>query len=313
MRAPTNSRDPHWSQGIVVFSNAVLLLVTLDKTGRKNYQYDDRFQREMFWWQSQDRQSQKSAVIGRILSGALHPYLFVRIHEKRRGITQPFVFCGRLSEPDAEGDRPVTIQFTSADYLKTASGPLRMIYSWRPQKAASRRERARKAKITRRHGRGQGRQMDQEVRDATEKHAMEAAHKLYFAREFAITDTHANQPYDYVVSKGTDTRRVEVKGTQGAGEYVELTRGEVEAARMGPQATDLFILHSISITRAYGILKVSGGKIRLLRDWVPSDRHLRPTRFTYAVPRLKVHAQRSDQGRAVRARRKQSASKKKNR
>ena len=283
VNAPKSSRDPHWSQGIVEFSNAILLLVTLDKTGRKNYKYDDWFRRKTFWWQSQDRQTQRSRTIGRILSGALPPYLFVRLHEKQSGITQPFVYCGCLLEPEAEGDNPVTVQFTCPDYVEDATGRLRDIYDWRPKKTPRRREKARIAKIRIRRSRGQGRQTDQEVKAATEKRATDAARKHYSARGYAIEDTHANKPYDLKVSKGPDVRHVEIKGTQGRGESVEVTSGEVNAARAGPEPTDLFILHSISVTRSYGVLNVCGGKVRLLRDWGPEKRHLRPTRFAYQV------------------------------
>jgi len=34
---PAGSRDPHWSTGIVPFTNAVLLLVTLDKANKPEY------------------------------------------------------------------------------------------------------------------------------------------------------------------------------------------------------------------------------------------------------------------------------------
>src|SRR5579872_4105776 len=86
---PKNSRDPHWAQGIVTFANAVLLLVTLDKSDRPDYQYEDRFEGDWFWWQSQNSQTQSSPVIAKVLAGALEPHLFVRLRGKLKGQTQP--------------------------------------------------------------------------------------------------------------------------------------------------------------------------------------------------------------------------------
>ncbi|HEY4210641.1 MAG TPA: DUF3427 domain-containing protein [Steroidobacteraceae bacterium] len=282
--APTNSRDPHWSQGIVPFSNAVLLLVTLDKSDRDNYQYDDRFEGDTFWWDSQNSQTQKSPVIANILRDALEPHLFVRVKEKVRGSTQRFTYCGRLSEPIAEGDRPVKVLFQCPEYVQSAEGNLRAVYDWKPSGAADRKEGAREEAIRERRGRGQGYQVDQQVKEATEQLAMEAAKRHYISLGFDVDDVHKYKSYDLVVTKDGKARRVEVKGTQSAGESVELTRGEVEAARAGPEPTDLFVWCEITITREEGVAKASGGAMRLISGWQPLDTDLLATRFTYQVP-----------------------------
>ena len=46
---PVGPRDPHWGNGIVVFDNVTILLVTLEKT---HYDYQDNFEGGDFWWQS---------------------------------------------------------------------------------------------------------------------------------------------------------------------------------------------------------------------------------------------------------------------
>jgi len=46
---PIGSRDPHWAQGIISFSNAVLLLVTFDKANKPDYAYEDRSRCRSSW------------------------------------------------------------------------------------------------------------------------------------------------------------------------------------------------------------------------------------------------------------------------
>ncbi len=283
--APSSSRDPHWSQGIVAFSNAVLLLVTLDKTARDDYQYKDYFQGGSFWWQSQNSQTQRSPVIARILRGVLEPHLFVRIRERVKGVTQPFIYCGRFINGEADGERPVTVQFDSLDYVDGPTGDLRAIYNWAPSGPSDSREAAREQAIRVRRSRGQGYQTDQEVKKKTEDLAMQRARQHYSSLGFDVTDTHANKSYDLVVTKGEESRRVEVKGTSSGGDSVEVTSGEVQAARAGPEPTDLFVLHTITITREEGVVKATGGIVRLISGWLPDDGDLRPTRFTYQVPK----------------------------
>lgn len=282
--APINSRDPHWSQGIVSFANAVLFLVTLDKSDREDYRYEDRFEGDSFWWQSQNSQTQRSPVVAKILAGALEPHLFVRTRERLKGQTQRFTYCGRLCDAEAEGERPVTVRFSARDYIVDASGSLREIYDWGRNGTPASQGATRETAIRARRSRGQGYQADPEVNRATEIRAMQAADAHYTSLGFTVTDTHKYHPYDLRVTRSGETRRVEVKGTQGGGESVELTYGEVNAARTSPEPTDLFILHTITITKMEGSVSGSGGVIKLLSNWKPHDNDLRATRFTYQVP-----------------------------
>lgn len=216
---PKNSRDPNWGQGPVRFANAVLLFVTLDKSNRKDYQYEDRFEDGMFWWQSQNQQTQRSPTVRAILEEQRPCHLFARVTEKRKSKTCPFLYCGRLTEPIAEGEQPVTVLFENPDFNGGATGALREIYDWRPTKIPEKTELRREQQIRTRapRPRGQGRVLDPRVREAIERHAMLAARRHYEALGCVVEDTHSTRSYDYVVTRGDDRRRVEVKGTQSAG------------------------------------------------------------------------------------------------
>nr|WP_231120398.1 DUF3883 domain-containing protein [Lysobacter tabacisoli] len=280
--APVGPRDPHWASGIVRFDNALLLLVTLVKPQT----YRDYFDGPLFWWQSQTRQSQKSPVIRRLASGELPAHLFVRVREKVRGKTQPFVYCGQLSAPELEGELPVTALFEVVNYVPSATGALGEVYAWHPDSppAAAEDER-REAIVRRRGGGGQGRQSDTELRRALELYAMQHATAHYLEAGYEVEDTSANRPYDLECRREGVYRRVEVKATQSAGESVLLTIGEVNAARDPGSTTDLYILYGISVARELGRPVLSRGTVKLIEDWLPNDCDLSPTAFAYRTPR----------------------------
>src|SRR5688500_5216069 len=104
VRIPSMKREGIWSSGIERFENAVLLMVTLEK---KEYAYRDYFDGSLFWWQSQMEQHRRSPVILQLVNGERPAHLFVRLRGKDEDYSaQSFVYAGRLSAPDVEGDKP---------------------------------------------------------------------------------------------------------------------------------------------------------------------------------------------------------------
>jgi hypothetical protein len=267
----------------VPFANATLLLVTLDKANKEDYGYEDRFEDQNFWWQSQNRQHRRSAEIQRIHQGLVQVHLFARVTEKRRGKTSKFVYCGRLANPEMNGDRPVTVLFDVADFATTASGELREIYDWKPEKLPTSDELTRESIL--RHNRpiivGQGFVSDPRVRKAVEDWAMTAARAHYESAGYAVTDTSANRPYDYVATKSDDKRRIEVKGTQGEADSVIVTVGEVNAALQGPEPTDLFVLSGVKICIQREDVVATGGTPLITKGWRPEPKDLAPIQFRY--------------------------------
>jgi len=280
---PKNSRD--WT-GIVPFENCVLFFVTLEKgEGREDYAYNDYFDGNQFSWESQNRQTQVSPVIKAIIDEEIEPLLFVRLTDKLKGLTQPFVYCGRLKYTAHAGENPVEFWFLSVDYKHDASGSLAAVYQWKPAKLRLSRPVdvvAESAPGTR-GGRGQGRQIDPVRRKKVEQHAMGIAMAHYKSRGYLVEDTSAFKPYDLICTSRTDLRRVEVKGTISDGTTVEVTAGEVNAARQDGIATDLFIVSLIEVAASGERVTCSGGVTRLLANWNPSDLDLEPTSFRFTV------------------------------
>jgi Domain of unknown function (DUF3883) len=136
-------------------------------------------------------------------------------------------------------------------------------------------------------GRGSGRSgylADSRVRKAVEDRAVKEASDWYRAKRFHVVNVGATRPYDLVVTRGDESRRVEVKGSTGAAEAVELTIGEVLNAREYAP-TDLVVVDGVSWVReADGSVTASGGQLRRWSDWVPAEHGLQVLRYRYGPP-----------------------------
>lgn len=261
-----------------------LLFVTLDKEGREEaMQYNDWFEGNLFHWDSQTGQHISSKRIQEIVTGELKTFLFVRIKEKLKGVTQPFSFAGLLGyqSHDVTTSNPVHIIWESFDYDDGIGGPLAEAYRWRPKTAVGLPVTPVRGAPERRSG--QGFLASAEARKAVENLAMDTA-KAYYGKLYSeVLDVSATRSYDLLCRNAGSLRRVEVKGTQGLPNSVILTANEVRAASEGVP-TDLFIVHSIILTDTNGKKDASGGQTAILADWVPDANHLSPLSFMYAVP-----------------------------
>lgn len=127
---------------------------------------------------------------------------------------------------------------------------------------------------------GQGRLPDSLLRKQIELYAMRLAADYYSREGWKVSDTSAHKPYDLLCRRDGRELRVEVKGTQSAGEAIMVTAGEVKSAREA--ATALFIVYGVTI-ESREPLHLSGGSVRLIPKWYPQDDNLTPTAFTYRV------------------------------
>jgi Domain of unknown function (DUF3883) len=133
-------------------------------------------------------------------------------------------------------------------------------------------------------GGGRGYIADSAVRSAIEWRAVKLATEEYKAHGYDVDYTGSSKPYDLVVTKGRDVRRVEVKGSSGAADTVELTSGEVANSRESIP-TDLYVVDGIQWTRATdGAVDASGGDERWWKGWTAEDARLTATRYRYVLP-----------------------------
>lgn len=119
-------------------SNSYLLFVDLEKAEKETrFHFDDFFEGDYFHWDSQTTQHINSPKIQSLINRELTPHLFVRIKQKKKSRTLPFVYCGRLSflEYEKETARPVHIIFQNIDYDDFSTDrDLLDIYDWKPSK-----------------------------------------------------------------------------------------------------------------------------------------------------------------------------------
>ena len=134
-----------------------------------------------------------------------------------------------------------------------------------------------------RQGRGQGFQLEQEVKVAVEALAMNMATEFY-SKAWDVEDVHGTKSYDLICRRGDEVKHVEVKGTTTDGAEVILTPNEVRHAREHP-CTALFVVSNITVGRAEdGTVIATGGKHHLYDPWRLDDGTLTPLGFRYQVP-----------------------------
>jgi len=125
---------------------------------------------------------------------------------------------------------------------------------------------------------------DSAVRSAIEWRAVNLATEEYKAQDYEVDYTGSSKPYDLVVTKGNEVRRVEVKGSSGAATTVELTNGEVDNSRESVP-TDLYVVDGIQWWReADGSVQADGGDVRWWRDWTAKDARLKAIKYRYQLP-----------------------------
>ena len=79
-------------------SNSYFLFVDLEKAGKEErFHFNDYFEGEFFHWDSQTTQHINSPKIQAVVNGDIETHLFVRVVQKIKGKTQPFLYAGRLA------------------------------------------------------------------------------------------------------------------------------------------------------------------------------------------------------------------------
>jgi hypothetical protein len=133
--------------------------------------------------------------------------------------------------------------------------------------------------------RAQGYVADAAYRRAVELHAMQQAVEHY-EDGWDVEDSSAGNPYDLVLTGRGETRYVEVKGTAGQGEQINLTANEVDHARRHSGLVALFILHGIDVDRSNPAEpRASGGTVRIIDPLNLAEGDLRATDYIWVVPR----------------------------
>jgi len=131
---------------------------------------------------------------------------------------------------------------------------------------------------------GSGYLTDQELKRAIERHAVRTVMDHYRLVEgYEVKDVGDQESYDIRASRGTEKLHIEVKGSSGLADKVNLTRNEVDHAH--GNGTHLVIVDQIRWRRLPGGgIETSGGRARRWIAWTPAEEHLTPTQFWYHPP-----------------------------
>ena len=129
--------------GVSSFNNGLVLFVTLEKKGRKeDIQYKDFFRgKKEFFWESQTPNSPygtpQKPLISKLLKGEITSYLYVRIEEKTKSKTNPFIYCGSLEvesyDDQANNERPFGVKFLCRDMPDNLNSNLQALIEWVPK------------------------------------------------------------------------------------------------------------------------------------------------------------------------------------
>lgn len=129
--------------------------------------------------------------------------------------------------------------------------------------------------------RGSGYIADPILKRALERHAVERAASLY--EDYDVSDVGTTRSYDLHAVKGTEEIHIEVKGSSGTADTVELTRNEVDHAH--DAVTHLVVVDQIEWSRQpNGEIETRGGRVRRWDAWTPQDQDLEVTRYRYRLP-----------------------------
>ena len=126
---------------------------------------------------------------------------------------------------------------------------------------------------------GQGFASDAAVRRAVEARAMELTRSWLLRGLWAVEDCSGSESYDLLATRDGERIFVEVKGTTGNGETIQLTRLEVEFALANRAAMALAVVSGISVAQTDHGPEASGGALVVRRGWAPQAGSLRPIAY----------------------------------
>ena len=273
--------------GIREFNNCIFFFVTLDKSNKPvDHKYNDYFEGEIFYWESQKRQHVGSEVLLSIVHGIKIPHLFIRKYEREK-----FTYLGELKylDHDENTNYPVQFSFQRLNFLDFDLSELSIrrienIIGHEIKNKGISKQFSNKSK-NKFESTSQGYSSNPKQRKAIEDHAMKVAMNYYKNLGYnEIKDVSLEKlGYDvYCQDKNFNEIRIEVKGTQSNGSEVNLTKNEVKNAKL--YRTNLFVVHSIKIDTKKNYKIINQGKINIIEDWNPKEIDLKPITYKYKVP-----------------------------
>ncbi len=136
-----------------------------------------------------------------------------------------------------------------------------------------------------------GFQPDPRIRLVVEQHAMKRAEEVLSGPGFGFggfKNTSKAQCYDYTCTRDGNLFYVEVKGTQGSGASVILTKNEIRHWKKHQKNSIAVIVHGVDVKKIDpegGSFQASGGTSHVCLPWILGSRALEPIQFKWIVSR----------------------------
>jgi hypothetical protein len=132
--------------------------------------------------------------------------------------------------------------------------------------------------------RAAGFQPNPEIRWVVERYAMEVAKEQLRALGFTkFVDTSKRHSYDYTCWRDGSLHYVEVKGTQGPGMSVILTKNEYEHWQKYRRRSVAVIVHDVKVDCEEGSFHATGGSSRVCLPWFVDLAALEPIQYKWTV------------------------------
>ena len=129
-----------------------------------------------------------------------------------------------------------------------------------------------------------GFQSNAEIRRIVEKYAMDRAKEKLRGFGFGkFHDTHTQKCYDYTCERDGGLYYVEVKGTQGPGASVILTKNEVEHWKEHQKHSIAVVVYNVRLDAKGESFLPSEGTARVLFPWILELASLEPIQYNWTV------------------------------
>jgi hypothetical protein len=134
-------------------------------------------------------------------------------------------------------------------------------------------------------GHRQGYGLTARERRAVELHAMCIARRHLEGLGYRVTDTSANNPFDFLAARSDQTIKVEVKGTSSVDvDAILMTANEVELHTREAGQTALALVSGIVLVRSGDDVRCTGGSLEFHSPWDISRWTLTPKAFAVGRP-----------------------------
>jgi hypothetical protein len=258
---PEGDQGGDWDTGCHRRGHDFFIFANVGVVGRSGPGYGNRWDGAHLRWEGRTGSTLRQPRTQALLSPQGEVLLFWRT-----GNRDPFTFAGPVRAVGSEDVSPVVVLWAPVTSPAVAEAALDSLEG-DPNLSGL-----------------QGIEPSVAERRAIERHAMDLATTHYQRLGYTVQDVSLTCSFDLLCSNADGDLRIEVKGTRGSGASVRVTAGEVRSARAHAAQTALFVVSAICLERTPIDVVATGGKVRIVHPWNPTEATLEPVAFVHKLP-----------------------------